>query len=70
MLLFDPVIFDGVALVAATVSVDELPLAIEVGLALMVTVGADAAVTVTVAWRLLCRLLRWRSRCRWRSRWG
>jgi hypothetical protein len=36
-------------LVAATVSVDELPVVIEVGLAVMLTAGADGGSTVTVA---------------------
>jgi hypothetical protein len=36
-------------LAAVTVKVDELPEAIEVGLAMMLTVGAAAGVTVTVA---------------------
>jgi hypothetical protein len=47
-----PVTVTPVALVAATVNVDELPAAIEVGLAVMLTVGAaggPAGVTVTVA---------------------
>jgi hypothetical protein len=45
------VIVTPVALVAVTVRVDELPAAMEVGFALMVTVGAEAVpvVTVTVA---------------------
>jgi hypothetical protein len=48
--LSDPVIVTVVAFVAPTVSVDELPAAIEVGVATMVTVGAaTAGVTVTVA---------------------
>jgi hypothetical protein len=38
-----------VALVAATVKVDELPATIEVGLAVMPTVGGVATVTVAVA---------------------
>lgn len=38
-----------VALVAVTVSVEEPPAAMEVGLAVIVTVGADDAVTDTVA---------------------
>jgi hypothetical protein len=38
-----------VALLAVTVSVDELPEVIEVGLAAMVTVGAPATVTVAAA---------------------
>jgi hypothetical protein len=42
------VITTVVALVATTVNVDELPSTIEVGLALMVTVGFGAGVTVTV----------------------
>ena len=41
-------IFTEVALVAATVRVEELPELIVAGLAEMVTVGAVAAVTVTV----------------------
>ena len=47
-MLFDPVIFTEVALVALTVSVEELPVAIEVGFAEMVTVGALEPVTTTV----------------------
>jgi hypothetical protein len=43
-----PVTVTPVALVAVTVNVDELPEAIEVGLAVMATVGATAGVTVTV----------------------
>jgi hypothetical protein len=43
-----PLIVTPVALVAVTVKVDELPLVIEVGLAVMLTV-AEGAVTVTVA---------------------
>jgi hypothetical protein len=42
-----PVTTTVVALVAVTVKVDELPSTIEVGLALMVTVGAAVTVTVT-----------------------
>jgi hypothetical protein len=38
-----------VAFVAVTVKVDELPAAIEVGLAVIATVGAEFAVIVTVA---------------------
>jgi hypothetical protein len=38
-----------VALVAVTVKVDELPVTIEVGLAVMLTVGAGATVTVVPA---------------------
>jgi phage-related minor tail protein len=38
-----------VAFVAFTVKVDELPTVIEVGLAVIATVGAGLAVTVTVA---------------------
>jgi hypothetical protein len=38
-----------VAFVAVTVKVDELPAVIEVGLAVIATVGAGPAVTVTVA---------------------
>ena len=45
----EPVIVTAVALVLATVSVEEPPGAMEEGLALMVTVGAGPAVTVTVA---------------------
>jgi hypothetical protein len=47
-----PVTVTPVALAAATVKVEELPDVIEVGLATMLTVGADgpdAGVTVTVA---------------------
>jgi hypothetical protein len=48
--LSEPVTVTVVALVAAIVSVDELPTAIDAGLAEMVTVGAvDDGVTVTVA---------------------
>ena len=43
-----PLIVTAVALVAATVKVDDLPEVMEVGLAVMVTVAAGA-VTVTVA---------------------
>jgi hypothetical protein len=38
-----------VAFVAATVKVDDAPPAIDVGFAVIVTVGAGLAVTVTVA---------------------
>jgi hypothetical protein len=44
-----PVTVTCVAFVAATVSVDELPGLIEVGLAVIVTVGGAAATTVTIA---------------------
>jgi hypothetical protein len=44
-----PLTVTVVAFVAATVSVEEPPAAMEAGLALMVTVGAAAAVTETVA---------------------
>jgi hypothetical protein len=44
-----PVTVTWVALVAVTVNVDEFPEVIEVGLAVMLTVGAAAGVTVTVA---------------------
>jgi hypothetical protein len=37
-----------VAFIAVTVSVDEFPEIIDVGLAMMVTVGAEFCVTVTV----------------------
>jgi hypothetical protein len=48
--LSDPVIVTVEALVAATVSVDEVPAAIEVGFAAIVTVGvATGGVTVTAA---------------------
>jgi hypothetical protein len=43
-----PVTVTWVALVAATVKVDELPEVIEAGLAVMLTVGAGFGVTVTV----------------------
>jgi hypothetical protein len=43
-----PVTVTWVAFAAVTVKVDEPPAVIEAGLALMVTVGAGAAVTVTV----------------------
>jgi hypothetical protein len=49
VLLSEPVSVTAVAFVAVTVRVDELPAAIEVGFAVMVTVGAGSAVTVTVA---------------------
>ena len=50
MLPSEPVTVTVVALVAATVNVDELPAVIEDGLAAMVTVGGVAgAVTVTMA---------------------
>jgi hypothetical protein len=45
----DPVTVTAVALVAATVKVDELPEVIEAGLEVIVTVGAGFCVTVTVA---------------------
>jgi hypothetical protein len=46
----DPLTVTPVALVAATVSVEEVPAAIDAGFAVIVTVGAAAAaVTVTVA---------------------
>ena len=38
-----------VALVAVTIRIEELPAAIDVGFAAIVTVGAGFAVTVTVA---------------------
>jgi hypothetical protein len=46
----DPVITTWVALVAATVRIDELPVEMEVGLAAILTVGAgfEAALTLTV----------------------
>ena len=44
-----PVTATPVALVAATVNVDELPDVIVVGFAMMVTVGAEIDVTVTTA---------------------
>jgi hypothetical protein len=43
-----PVIVTWVALVAATVKVDEFPAVIEVGLGVMLTVAAAGGVTVTV----------------------
>ena len=53
MLPSDPVTTTWVALVAVTVRIDELPAAIEVGLALIVTVGelleAELTATVTAA---------------------
>ena len=45
----DPVTITAVALLAATVKVDELPTTIDVGLAKMLTVGGLMAATVTVA---------------------
>jgi len=48
-LLSVPLTVTCVALVAVTVSVDELPEAIEAGLAVMVTVGFVGGTTVTVA---------------------
>ena len=45
----DPLIVTCVALVAATVNVDELPATTVVGFPAMVTVGAGFDVTVTVA---------------------
>jgi hypothetical protein len=45
-----PVIVIPVAFVAVTVKIDELPLVIDVGLALIVTVGAVAA--ASTAWLL------------------
>jgi hypothetical protein len=48
LLPFVPVIVIPVAFVAITVKIEELPLVIDVGLALMVTVGAVAA----TAWLL------------------
>jgi hypothetical protein len=44
-----PVTVTWVALVAVTVKVDELPEVIDVGFAVMVTVGAGFGVTVTIA---------------------
>jgi hypothetical protein len=44
-----PVTVTAVALVATTVKVDELPGLMETGLATMLTVAAELAVTVTVA---------------------
>jgi len=44
----DPVTVTWVALVAVTVKVDEFPVVIEAGLAVMLTVGAGAADDVTV----------------------
>ena len=44
-----PVMVTPVAFALSTVSVDDLPGLIEVGLAAMVTVGAGLATTVTVA---------------------
>jgi len=44
-----PAMVTWVAFVAVTVSVDELPLVIDVGLAEMVTEGAVTGVTVTIA---------------------
>jgi hypothetical protein len=49
VLLSVPVTVTCVALSAVTINVEELPTAIEVGLATMVIVGAAAAATVTVA---------------------
>jgi hypothetical protein len=49
VLPFVPVIVTWVALAAVTLKVDELPELIELGLALMLTVGDAATVTVAVA---------------------
>ncbi len=45
-----PVTVTAVALAAVTVKVDELPAAIEVGLAVMLTVGVAVAVGVLLKW--------------------
>ena len=44
-----PIIVTTVALAAVTVKVDELPETIDVGLAVMMTVGAGVTVTVALA---------------------
>ena len=64
-----PVIVTAVALVAVTVSVDELPEVIDVGLAVMVTVAAGWF-TVTVAAAEVFHRLRSRWRCKSWSRSG
>ena len=49
VVLSDPVIVTCVAFAAVTVKVEEFPMTIEVGFAVMVTDGAGFAVTVTIA---------------------
>lgn len=52
LLLFVPSSAIVVAFLAVTVTTEELPLAIDVGLALMVTVGAAELAGLTTAWLL------------------
>jgi hypothetical protein len=47
-----PVIVIPVALLAVTVKIEELPLVIDVGLALIVTVGTSELTAVPTAWPL------------------
>ncbi len=52
LLPFVPVIVIDVALLAVTVTVEELPLVIDMGLALIVTVGVGELAAVPTAWLL------------------
>ena len=64
-----PVIVTAVALAAVTVNVDDLPDVIEVGLAVMLTVGAGESRLRSRLPRS-CRQLRSRLPCTWWSRSG